>query len=244
MSHQGDDPLEAWPDDDTVSMSSMPTSLPRPPRRGRRTLILVVTAVVIGGLLVAAGLYVGLGAGRQSPPAAAGSAATGSTAARSPAAPSATAPAPSPPPLTGGGAKPGASQGASHESVVLAASEVDKPDAPAIVELFTSYFNAINDRDYATYVSLLENGQDQKSQASFETGYRTTVDTEIGIDRITPTPDGTLVQLSFTSRQDAADAADGTSTCLVWQMEFRVVHKADQLLIAPPGMSDPEYRSC
>lgn len=91
------------------------------------------------------------------------------------------------------------------------------PSAPAVLEVLTAYYRAINDHDYATYqAQQTRASQVQTTRTEFAKGFRSTVNSEIVIQALTPTDDGRLLaSVTFTSNQAAADGPKGQS-CTKW----------------------------
>lgn len=202
--------------------------------RGRR--LAGVLVAVLGLLLLgAAGLagYRALGDRRP----AAGSTA-GPTGASSPSSPSSpggptgsagpTAPA-GPPPL-----------------VAAAPALADRPETGPVVRLLTSYFGAINDRDFATARGTLVNrvGLPQ-TEDEFRAEYRSTRDSDVRLLGLQPDGAGGYVaSVTFTSRQDPADAPDHSSPCLVWSVAYPLVRVDGTLRIDAVRTSNAAHRPC
>jgi hypothetical protein len=186
---------------------------------------------VLGVLLLAAGGYGGYRAlvdGRTDP--------LGATVAPSGTAgpsPGRTAPttsvAPTPPPLVE--AAPG-----------IAAD----PATAGVVRLLTAYFGAINARDFNTARgTLVDRPALPQTAAEFRRQYRSTRDSDVHLLGLEP--DGTggyLASVTFTSRQDPADAPDGVSPCLNWSMSYPLVRVDGTLRIDVVRRSNVNRRPC
>jgi hypothetical protein len=116
-------------------------------------------------------------------------------------------PAPTPEPTLG------------NDLVSITPEAAQDPAAPAVVELLTTYYRAINDHDYPTYqAQQTRTAQAQLSRPTFATGFRSTVNSEVVIQALTLTDDGRLLaSITFTSNQDAADGPKG-QTCTHWSV--------------------------
>ncbi len=210
----------------------------RPTRRGRWIFVLIAVLVVLGA---GGGAYALTRAQRPSTPAASRSAGPVTTrttaAATTPAAPTGSgtaspsasaSPSPSPSPTRTG-------------PVRVATAAASDPAEPGVLAYVVRYFNAINAHDYNAYYNLLD-GQEQagESQASFDSGYATTKDSNEVLTGIQDTGGGDVtVNLSFTSRQDPSDSIDGQA-CNTWQISLYLVPQGSGYVqTAPP----PDYRS-
>ncbi|TDU88661.1 hypothetical protein EV138_2207 [Kribbella voronezhensis] len=112
------------------------------------------------------------------------------------------------------------------------------PAASAVVELLTTYYRAINEHDYPTYeAQQTRAAQALLTRSDFATGFRSTVNSEVVVQALTPTADGRLLaSVTFTSSQDAADGPKG-QTCTHWAVGKFLKGRSPTLLIdkAPKG---------
>lgn len=106
-----------------------------------------------------------------------------------------------------------------NDLVSITPEAAQNSDAPAVVELLTAYYRAINDHDYLTYqAQQTRAAQAQLTRPDFATGFRSTVNSAVVIQALTPTADGRLLaSITFTSNQDAADGPKG-QTCTDWSV--------------------------
>ena len=66
--------------------------------------------------------------------------------------------------------------------------------------MITEYFRAINSRDYAGYLTV-ESPGNALTEQQFQTGFRSTVDSDVLVTSITTAPDGRpAADVTFTSR--------------------------------------------
>ncbi len=117
------------------------------------------------------------------------------------------------------------------------------PDA-ATQAVITEYFRAINSRDYAGYLSTRSTGQ-ALTQQQFQTGFRSTVDSNVLVTSITTAPDGRpAADLTFTSRQQPQAGPDGES-CTNWLVRMFFDDNAGTYTIgAPPADYRASYQAC
>jgi hypothetical protein len=106
-----------------------------------------------------------------------------------------------------------------NDVVAVAPEAAQNPAAADVVQLLTAYFTAINNHDYDGHqAQLTRAARTNMSRQEFEKGYRSTVDSEITLVSLSTATDGRLLaQVSFVSRQDAADGPDG-QTCTRWTL--------------------------
>ncbi len=211
---------------------------PTPARPGRRSLLALPTAALIVLLAAAVGGVGSWYAVRKAP------------AAHQSVITPASSPATSPPPgqsTTSGSPSPSPSApspGPSDTLVSLAPAAAGYPGAGAIQPVITEYFRAINSRDYAGYRTTESQGNALTEQ-QFQTGFRSTVDSDVLITSITTAPDGRpAADVSFTSRQQPQDGPDGES-CTNWQVTMFFDANAGTYTIgAPPADYRASYQAC
>jgi hypothetical protein len=105
------------------------------------------------------------------------------------------------------------------------------PQAAAVRSLLQRHFDAINNRDYAAWAStVVARRSREMPESKWQADYVSTRDGSILVQRIEPSPDGTVVLISFTSTQDAAQAPVSLpgSTCTNWWVSYRVVTERGQ----------------
>jgi len=130
--------------------------------------------------------------------------------------------------------------------VQLAPSLQDAPHAPAVVALFHQYFQAINDRDYDSWVATLSHDRTPESREKFLEEYSTTTDDDIRVVGITQREDGSLqVPVMFRSRQEPRYAPpDQPVDCLRWQIAYPLTFEDSELKIALVEFINRTYRPC
>jgi hypothetical protein len=115
--------------------------------------------------------------------------------------------------------------------VELSQDAAAHPQADAVRALLQRHFDAINNRDYAAWASTVVGRRSREMpEPKWQADYSSTKDGSILVHRIEPSPDGTIVLLSFTSTQDAAKAPASLpgSTCTNWWVSYRVVEERGQ----------------
>jgi len=155
----------------------------------------------------------------------------------------------------GTGSSPGsASPSTSHSSASPSASPglvavgpgVTGAAVPAVQQLLSKRFHAINAHDYAEYASTLTaREQANQPQSNFDKGYKTTVDSGMTLTALSQTSAGLAATVAFTSHQDPADSSDG-SACNTWTSTYYLVPNGSGYLIdsAPAGSPPPSRGDC
>jgi len=164
-----------------------------------------------------------------------------------PASSPATSPPPASPSATTDSSPPSPSAPAPSPSdtlVALAPAAAGYPDAAAIQPVIIEYFRAINSRDYAGYLTTQSPGSAMTEQ-QFQTGFRSTVDSDVLVTSITTAADGRpAADVTFTSRQQPQDGPSGES-CTNWQVTMFFDDNAGTYTIgAPPTDYSASYQAC
>jgi|SRR5215475_13281576 len=143
-------------------------------------------------------------------------------------------------------ATPGPSPSPGQVAVQLAPGLRDSPHATAVVALFRRYFQAINDRNYDSWLETLSGDRNPDPPAKFREDYSTTIDDDVRVVGITPNDDGSLqVAVSFRSRQDPRYAPpDQPVDCLRWQIAYPLTFEDSRLKIAKVERVNRTYRPC
>ena len=232
-----------------------PTDPPAPARRAdqppgrrpdrKRTLWITVAAIA----LVAAGggaFALAKSTGTRQP--AGGGSPSSSLAARAttlPAQPASTLPA-TPQAPAGLSASPSPSPSPAPLPRVVGIAPGVQPVSPQVEVVLTHYFQGINDRNYAEYASSqTAHGKANQPEASFDSGYATTTDSDMMLTALTPSGDGDLTAtVTFTSRQSPSDSVDN-SACDNWTLNLYLVPSGPGYLITPaPPSYEPTYTDC
>lgn len=128
--------------------------------------------------------------------------------------------------------------------VSLAPAAAGYPGAAAIQPVISEYFRAINDRDYAGYLTTHSPGS-ALTRPQFQAGFRSTADSGVVVTGITTAPDGRpAADVSFTSRQQPQDGPGGES-CTNWQVTmFFDGGPGTYTIGAPPAGYHASYQAC
>jgi hypothetical protein len=165
---------------------------------------------VLAVLIVGAGVMTGLGIREFSAPTAAGPSITASGT------------------TTATGLPPGPA------IVELSEDAAAHPQADVVRSLLQRHFDSINHRDYAAWASTVVSRRPREMpEFAWQADYASTRDGSILVHRIEPSPEGTVVLLSFTSTQAEAQAPLNRpgSTCTDWWVSYRIVVERNQLRI-------------
>jgi len=140
--------------------------------------------------------------------------------------------------------RPSSSQPQASGLVSLVPAAAQYPGAASIQPVITEYFQGINSRNYAEYLTSESPGQALTLQ-QFQTGYRSTEDSNVIVTSITTAPDGRPeADVTFTSRQQPQDGPSGES-CTNWQVSMFFDDNAGTYTIgAPPGGYAASYQAC
>jgi hypothetical protein len=230
----------------------------RPPARSRRRppMRLIAIAAVVVLVAIGTGVFFVLRPGHQhirniadsglsSPVRSASRAAQGSGSALAPPTASSASPAASsPPPATPSAvATPSPTPGVlTVGSVTVSASAAQNPDADAVAAFVGEYFSAINSHSFQAYDALMTPQVQQGQTAqSFSNGFGSTSDSDETLVAITSEANGdTVATLTFTSHQNASQAANGTGTCTDWNITLFLESNATGYL---DGTSPSSYHA-
>jgi hypothetical protein len=130
--------------------------------------------------------------------------------------------------------------------VAVSAQAAGHPAVRAVVDVLTTYFASINNRDFSTYRSLFTSDiQAEMSLEQFAEGYRSTYDSGAQLIRIEDLADGRVAAwVEFMRTQDAVDGPDG-QTCTVWSIGLFLQREGSRAAIgAPPDGYQASYHAC
>lgn len=214
-----------------------PGGYPRPggPGGGKRAALIAVAVAFI--LAAGGGAYAVVSSLRGSP---GGQPTTLSSSTPAPAAttasPANTGTAPAPP------ATPSSSRPAG--TVALTSAAAGNAASAQVLDLFNRYFDGINTHNYSEYAGTLDAGMRQKnSQATFNSGYATTRDSNETVTSISGSGSRLTAVVTFTSHQDPADSVDNNS-CNTWQLTLPLVAQGSWYLITSPPSGYARYADC
>ena len=110
--------------------------------------------------------------------------------------------------------------------------------------MITAYFQAINSRDYAEYLTTQSPGHALTAE-QFQTGFRSTKDSSVLITSIGNAPDGRpAADVTFTSRQQPQDGPEGES-CTNWHVTMFFDDPAGTYTIGAPATGyHASYQAC
>jgi len=126
----------------------------------------------------------------------------------------------------------------------LAPAAARFPGATAIQAVISRYFEAINGRDYAAYLTTQSPGH-ALTAPQFQTAFQSTRDSDVLVTGITTAPDGRpAADVTFTSQQEPRDGPDGES-CTHWRVTMFFDGSAGTYTIgAPPDGYHASYLAC
>lgn len=114
--------------------------------------------------------------------------------------------------------------------VLVGAAANDDPQRAAIRDLLQKHFDSINSRNYQGWKDTVTQPEGGKlPEAAWQQAYGTTHDTDISVIAITAQP--LQAQVTFRSRQAAAQAPDKKSTCLNWRITVSLEVQDDGSLL-------------
>ena len=110
--------------------------------------------------------------------------------------------------------------------------------------MITAYFQAINSRDYAEYLTTQSPGNALTAQ-QFQTGFESTQDSSVLITSLGNAPDGRpAADVTFTSRQQPQDGPEGES-CTNWHVTMFFDDNAGTYTIGAPATGyQASYQAC
>ena len=132
-------------------------------------------------------------------------------------------------------------------AVTVGAGASPDPDASSVAAFLGQYFAAINDHDYQSYISLLSPQVQQGiTQAQFDKGYGSTVDSNETLVGISTASDGDLAaEVTFTSHQNPADSPDRSESCTNWDISLSLAQGGSGYVIDPaPAGYQASYKPC
>jgi hypothetical protein len=215
-----------------------PADLPPPGRRrgGRVGLVITIAAVILAiGGGVAAWRLIGHKTTRHT---AGPHVSAGTVRPRSNSTSAAT------PPPSASQASPASSALNTGSGAIAIAPALNKQaNSPQVAAFLQSYFRAINTRDYSQFSSLFELRLRPTLQ-QFESGYRSTHDSDAVLTNISSTPVGVAAAVSFTSHQQPTDSPTGTP-CTSWDITLYLKpHDSTYRITSPPTGYHAHYQAC
>lgn len=134
---------------------------------------------------------------------------------------------------------PSISPPAGGTAVMVTSNAGQDPGASPVAGFLGQYFTAINTHDYQSYVSLLDpTMQQDMTVQQFDSGYRSTADSNETLTGVSTAADGdTVAAVTFTSHQDSADSVDHKETCTDWKISLFLEQASTGYLIDQPTSS-------
>ena len=120
------------------------------------------------------------------------------------------------------------------------------PQTPQIAAMLSTYFSAINARDYTAYYALLSPQQQQQiSQSQFSKGFASTKDLGETLQSLSAGPGGTTVaSVTFTSHQQPTASPKHTS-CNLWTISLYLKRQGrDYVIVSPPASYEASVQAC
>jgi len=126
------------------------------------------------------------------------------------------------------------------QSVRLSDQAAAHPRAPEIQSVLQQYFDAINNRDYASWIGAVSADQSApQTEQQWTQDYSTTVDSNLAVMTIADEP--LRARMMFTSQQDVALAPPAMPvTCINWDITYLLSDQDGHLVLS--GM-DPSAQS-
>ena len=174
-----------------------------------------------------------------------GQPATSAAAASSPSipAPVNSAPASSVPPAS---SPAGSASRAGGVTVTIGPGAASQPGAARVAAFMAGYFDAINQRDYQSYLAAFdEQARPDYSRQKFLDEFGTTTDTAPSLTALRSAGGGLLATVTFTSHQSPARSFTHTA-CTAWTLRLYLEASGASYLIGqpPPGSPPTTARAC
>lgn len=138
-------------------------------------------------------------------------------------------------------------QSVNSTTVALTADARSSSQGKQIQQALQTYFNAINQRDYAMWLSVVTEAQAaEKSESDFHRSYESTKDTDITVLRIETAPSGLSVLVTFRSTQNVEDAPQAAQfPCVQWQVVWPMVRQnGGYKLDTGVTLNSPQLQQC
>jgi hypothetical protein len=162
------------------------------------------------------------------------------TSAPAPSSPSAPAPVSSAPVSSAPPASsPAVSASPAGVTVTIGPGAADRPDAARVATFMAGYFDAINQRDYQSYLAAFdEQARPDYSRQKFLAEFGTTTDTAPSLTALSTEGAGLLATVTFTSHQSPAKSFTHTA-CTAWTLRLYLEASGTSYLIGQPPPGSP-----
>jgi len=149
------------------------------------------------------------------------------------------------------GAPPASSpaESASHAggvTVTIGPGAAAQPGAARVATFMAGYFDAINQRDYQSYLAAFDQqGRPDYTRQKFLDEFGTTTDTAPSLTALIATGPGLLATVTFTSHQSPAKSFTHTA-CTAWTLRLYLEASGASYLIGrpPPGSPPTTAQAC
>ena len=121
-----------------------------------------------------------------------------------------------------------------------------QPGAARVATFMAGYFDAINQRDYQSYLAKFdEQARPDYTRRKFLDEFGTTTDTAPSLTALNPAGGGLLATVTFTSHQSPAKSFTHTA-CTAWTLQLYLEPSGTSYLIGrpPPGSPPTTARAC
>lgn len=142
------------------------------------------------------------------------------------------------------GAPPASSpaESASHAggvTVTIGPGAAAQPGAARVAAFMAGYFDAINQRDYQSYLAAFdEQARPDYTRQKFLGEFGTTTDTAPSLTALNPAGGGLLATVTFTSHQSPAKSFTHTA-CTAWTLRLYLEASGASYLIGRPPLGSP-----
>jgi hypothetical protein len=124
-------------------------------------------------------------------------------------------------------------------TVTIGPGAADRPDAARVATFMAGYFDAINQRDYQSYLAAFdEQARPDYSRQKFLAEFGTTTDTAPSLTALSTEGAGLLATVTFTSHQSPAKSFTHTA-CTAWTLRLYLEASGTSYLIGQPPPGSP-----
>jgi len=141
---------------------------------------------------------------------------------------------------------PPASSPAGGVTVTIRPGAAAQPGAARVAAFMVGYFDAINQRDYQSYLAKFdEQARPDYTRQKFLDEFGTTTDTGPSLTALNPAGGGLLATVTFTSHQSPAKSFTHTA-CTAWTLRLYLEASGASYLIGqpPPGSPPTTAQAC
>lgn len=131
-------------------------------------------------------------------------------------------------------------------TVTIGPGAAAQPGAARVAAFMAGYFDAINERDYQSYLAAFdERARPDYTRQKFLDEFGTTTDTAPSLTALNPAGGGLLATVTFTSHQSPAKSFTHTA-CTAWTLRLYLEASGASYLIGqpPPGSPPTTAQAC